>query len=116
MKNKNYYQLVALGFMLSLSLLACNLSATDDKKTTTKEAEQPIFNKKDVPVIELSGNGYQRGLQHGKVLKTEIAGVFTKWKNSIQNDTKQNADTVISAFLKATEKYLNISLSICTIF
>ena len=57
---------------------------------------------KNVPVIELQGNGRQRGLQHGKVLKTEIAAVFSKWKNSIQNDTKQNADTVITAFLKAT--------------
>ena len=68
-------------------------------------AQQPeikIGNTKNVPVIELQGNGRQRGLQHGKVLKTEIAEVFTKWKNSIQNDTKQNADTVIAAFLKVT--------------
>lgn len=57
---------------------------------------------KNVPVIELQGNGHQRGLQHGKVLKTEIAEVFIKWKNSIQNDAKQDADTVITAFLKAT--------------
>lgn len=68
-------------------------------------AQQPeikIGNTKNVPVIELQGNGRQRGLQHGKVLKTEIAAIFSKWKNGIQNDTKQNADTVISAFFKAT--------------
>lgn len=68
-------------------------------------AQQPeikIRNTKNVPVIELQGNGRERGLQHGKVLKTEIAAIFSKWKNGIQDGTKQNADTVISAFLKAT--------------
>jgi len=68
-------------------------------------AQQPeikIRNTKNVPVIELQGNGRERGLHHGKVLKEEIAGIFSKWKNGIQDGTKQNADTVISAFLKAT--------------
>lgn len=68
-------------------------------------AQQPeikIGNTKNVPVIELQGNGRQRGLQHGKVLKTEIAAVFSKWKKSIQDDTKQNADTIITSFLIAT--------------
>jgi isopenicillin-N N-acyltransferase like protein len=103
MKNKIYVQSFALCMMLITSLLACNAPAADTATTTTKAAVvQPITNKKDVPVIELSGNGYQRGLQHGKVLKTEIAEVFKKWKNTIQNDTKQNADTVIANFLKAT--------------
>lgn len=70
--------------------------------TFAQQQEIKIANTKNVPIIELQGNGRQRGLQHGKVLKTEIAAVFSKWKNSIQNDTKQNADTVITAFLKAT--------------
>ena len=70
--------------------------------TFAQQPEIKIGNTKNVAVIELQGNGRQRGLQHGKVLKTEIAAVFSKWKNSIQNDTKQNADTVITAFLKAT--------------
>lgn len=56
----------------------------------------------NVPVIELQGNGHQRGLQHGKILKKEIAAIFFKWKNGIQDNTKQNADTVITAFLKTT--------------
>jgi isopenicillin-N N-acyltransferase like protein len=88
-----------LCFTLSLSLSACYSTVTKDKETATKEV---ISNNEDVPVIELNGNGYQRGLQHGKVLKTEIAEVFTKWKNSIQSDFKQNADSVIANFLKET--------------
>jgi predicted choloylglycine hydrolase len=63
---------------------------------------QTILNNKKVPVIELSGNGYNRGLQHGKALKNEIAGVFKKWKEDINNNTKQNPDSVITHFYEAT--------------
>jgi hypothetical protein len=57
---------------------------------------------KNVPVIELSGNGYNRGLQHGKILKIEIDQVFKKWKIDLANSTKQNADTLISDFYRST--------------
>lgn len=74
-------------------------------------AQQPVAkigNTKDVPVIELQGNGYQRGLQHGKVLKTEIAELYKKWKIDIENGTKQNADTVIDQFYRQTNFQLAI--------
>ena len=61
-----------------------------------------IGDAKNVPVIELQGNGYQRGLQHGKLLKTEIAEVFKKWKKDIETNTEQNADTVIDNFIRNT--------------
>ena len=53
-----------LSFSLSITLifLITAISANPSrKKATTNKA---------VPVIELSGNGYQRGLQHGKLLKS----------------------------------------------
>jgi len=53
-------------------------------------------------VIELKGNGYDKGLQHGKILKTEIAEVFKKWKENIALTTKRNADSVITEFLDTT--------------
>ena len=68
-------------------------------------AQQPLIkigNTKNVPVIELQGNGYQRGLQHGKLLKTEIAELYKKWKKSIETNTKQNADTLIDNFYRST--------------
>lgn len=68
-------------------------------------SQQPVVkigNTKNVPVIELQGNGYQRGLQHGKLLKTEIAEVFKKWKIDLETKTKQNADTVIEHFYRNT--------------
>ena len=64
---------------------------------------QTIPGNKKVPVIELSGDGYQRGLQHGKALKKEIAEVFEKWKKNIQRSMKQNADSVITQFYNATD-------------
>jgi predicted choloylglycine hydrolase len=64
-------------------------------------AKSSVDNKK-VPVIELKGNGYERGIQHGTILKKEIAELFKKWKNNIAGTTKRNADSVITEFLNAT--------------
>jgi isopenicillin-N N-acyltransferase-like protein len=61
-----------------------------------------IGNTENIPVIELQGNGYQRGLQHGKLLKTEIAELFKKWKKDIETDEMQNADTLINNFFLST--------------
>lgn len=60
-------------------------------------------NERKVPVIELKGSGYERGLQHGNQLKREIAEVFAKWKESIALSTKRNADSVIAEFLRSTK-------------
>lgn len=68
-------------------------------------AQQPLTrteNTKKVPVIELQGNGYQRGIQHGKLLKTKIAEEFKKWKKDIETNTKRNADSVIDDFYRST--------------
>jgi isopenicillin-N N-acyltransferase like protein len=68
-------------------------------------AQQSIGNSGDarnVPVIELKGNGYQRGLQHGKLLKHEIAEVFIRWKKDIERGTNKNADSVITDFYEET--------------
>ncbi len=56
-------------------------------------------NNKKVPVLELSGTAYERGLQHGTQLKTEIATIFKKWKANMRSS---NPDSLIAAFLKAT--------------
>jgi isopenicillin-N N-acyltransferase like protein len=95
MTSNKCLQLTALCFFF----FACNSATTKDKNIVPKQVESINDN---VPVLELSGNGYQRGLQHGKALKIEIAEVFSKWKNSIQNETHQNADTVLAAFIKDT--------------
>jgi len=57
---------------------------------------------KNVPIIELKGNDYERGFQHGSQLKTEIAAVFLKWKNNIRASVNDDPDSVLTAFLQST--------------
>lgn len=67
---------------------------------------------KSVPVIELNGDAYNRGLQHGLQLKNEIAAVYRKWKENIQRNSRRNADSVLNEFRAAinfepiTKKYV----------
>ncbi|MES1181706.1 MAG: C45 family peptidase, partial [Flavobacterium sp.] len=57
---------------------------------------------KIVPLIELKGNDHERGLQHGKQLKKEIAEVYAKWKENIKTSLNADPDSTIAAFLNAT--------------
>jgi len=68
------------------------------KSTDRKEK----LNDKKIPVIELKGDAYKRGYQHGKQLKREIAEVFEKWKANIAMASKRNADSIITEFLDST--------------
>jgi isopenicillin-N N-acyltransferase-like protein len=53
-----------------------------------------------VPVIHLSGKPFERGEQHGKQLKAQIAEVYQKWKSSLSTD--KDPDTIIKDFLAST--------------
>ena len=66
------------------------------------KSDLTIPDDRNVPVIELNGNGYERGLQHGQQLKSEIAEVFTRWKENIVLTANNNADSVLAEFLTAT--------------
>jgi isopenicillin-N N-acyltransferase-like protein len=70
-------------------------------------AQQPTTENstagKIVPVIELSGDAYERGLQHGKLLQPEISAVFSKWKANIRLAIQADPDSVLTAFLTATD-------------
>ena len=63
-------------------------------------AQSPVPSR--VPVIHLKGTAYERGVQHGRTLKKEIAEVYKKWKNNIRKDTKSDPDSVIRDFLQTT--------------
>lgn len=63
---------------------------------------QPLREELRVSVIELSGEGYERGLQHGTQLKSNIQDVFAKWKFNIHLTTKGDPDSVLTAFRNAT--------------
>ncbi len=64
---------------------------------------QTISGARSVPVIELNGEGYNRGLQHGTQLKKEITEVFAKWKANIRRNSKEDPDVVLTDFRAATD-------------
>lgn len=65
-----------------------------------------LIAQNQVPVIELSGTPYDRGLQHGQKLKSQINEVIEKWKSSLKKDTGKDADEEIKAFL-AQSQFIN---------
>jgi isopenicillin-N N-acyltransferase-like protein len=58
-----------------------------------------VSTNKKVPVLELKGNAYERGLQHGKQMKNEIAMIYKKWKDNMRSP---DPDSLVNAFLAAT--------------
>lgn len=48
--------------------------------------------------ITLTGSGYELGLQHGELLKTEIGEIVTKWKANTTKTFKKNAELTLDAF------------------
>lgn len=89
---------------ISLALLcfACLSLSGTERSAQLQEACSKLYNDA-VPVIELSGSSYNRGLQHGTQLKKEIAEVFTKWKTNIRTAVKGDPDSMLTVFLQSTD-------------
>jgi predicted choloylglycine hydrolase len=49
--------------------------------------------------VQLSGSAYNRGVQHGKALRSEIAEIVRRWKFDLQHSKKRDPDSLISEFL-----------------
>jgi len=90
----NKIKLTALFVSLSFGIFLLPVGANASNTNTPPN--------KAVPVIELSGNGYQRGLQHGRLLKSEIAEIILKWKQNIKAGTGTDADQFIKTFYAST--------------
>jgi hypothetical protein len=65
-------------------------------------SQQKLHNER-VPVIEPDGNAFHRGCQHGRILKEKIAAVYKKWKRDMEENMKQDADSVMTRFYHATD-------------
>ncbi|MBZ5858342.1 C45 family autoproteolytic acyltransferase/hydolase [Flavihumibacter profundi] len=63
---------------------------------------QPGSKARNLKTITVSGNGYQRGLQHGQQLKKDIAEVLVLWKDDLQSSMKMPADSFIQQFMSGT--------------
>jgi isopenicillin-N N-acyltransferase like protein len=91
---------INLAFLCLIIIGLCNSSQEGYSQSKTNIR---IPDPKKVQVIDLKGNGYERGVQHGQQLKNEIKNVFEKWKANIAFTTNRNADVVIQEFLGATD-------------
>ncbi len=57
---------------------------------------QPVT--RELKVIALSGSGYERGLQHGRELKSEVAKIVESWKANARQATGKDPDKVLEGF------------------
>ena len=64
---------------------------------------QTNLNKRQLKIITVSGNGYERGYQHGQQMKKEIGELMVLWKKDLGEDIHIPADTFIHNFLGATD-------------
>jgi hypothetical protein len=64
---------------------------------------QTNLNKRQLKIITVSGNGYDRGYQHGQQMKKEIGELMVLWKKDLEENCHIPADTFIHNFLAVTD-------------
>jgi len=90
----------ALLLLLLLPVLSCrDHAASQTQITAALNAETPAPARK-LRVIDLSGSGYELGLQHGRMLKGEIAEIVSRWKANTTQELGRDADSVLSEFFE----------------
>lgn len=86
------YARTLLAVFLTLSLGMTSGLGCQNRESTKK----PLY-------VELTGAGYERGVQHGKALKAEIADVLRRFKEDLETSQKRDPDSLIGEFLSATD-------------
>jgi len=66
-------------------------------------SSQENHSNRQLKIITVSGNGYERGYQHGQQMKKEIAELMVLWKNNLEQSVRIPADSFIHNFLAATD-------------
>lgn len=94
---KTIYSLYTLAFVF----LSLGISIQLIAQETTTQVE--LLSNGDLRYIELNGSPYQRGLDHGRLLKTEIQEVIKLLKEDIKNTTQEDPDQFITRFLEHTD-------------
>ena len=90
---KKIFLFLIIGFVINAtqSGLYSNIRINEDQKD---------YN--GLKVIELTGNYYEIGKQHGEKLKIEIGEIIGLWKQNLENTYNVDAETFISNFYKNT--------------
>ncbi|MCB9318411.1 MAG: hypothetical protein H6570_03955 [Lewinellaceae bacterium] len=55
---------------------------------------------RNLKTVTFTGEGYELGVQHGKTLKTEIAGIIAAWKKNTSTALEKDADAVLKDFFE----------------
>jgi len=82
-------------FLIALLMISLSICSAQDSQKTDG-AKKPLY-------VELSGSTYERGVQHGKALKAEIAMVIERFKADLMISRKRDPDSLITEFLHATD-------------
>jgi hypothetical protein len=59
--------------------------------------------KRELKVLHLAGSAYERGVQHGRQLRSEIATLVSLWKDDLRKQAKTDPDSLIKSFLGETD-------------
>ncbi|MFH1942502.1 MAG: C45 family peptidase [bacterium] len=59
--------------------------------------------KGELRVLFLEGTPYERGFNHGKLLKKDIVALIALWKADIEKTYKMDAETFITRFVEGTD-------------
>jgi len=99
-------RIILLLCIACLALASCK--NIDGESRNIRSAEQltqtvQLLGNNELRFIELSGTPYERGMQHGKLLKQEIHEVIALFKADIKETTNEDPDKFISKFLELTD-------------
>ena len=85
--------------LLVVILAVLPVKAVDSGKSS---AARPLDGERIVRVLQLSGSPYERGLQHGRELRPEIARMVGLWKKDLQEQSKMDPDAFLQKFFAET--------------
>lgn len=78
-------------------LLAALTGCNPENAGTPEPAPQTL---RPVREVVLTGDGYERGLQHGRELKKEVAQIVEAWKANASNALGRDADSILTDFFE----------------
>lgn len=92
-----YLPLILLNILVAWG---CNEQPKSNSQTSAHNAAAAPEISRVLRVIELNGSGYELGLQHGRILKGEIAEIVSRWKANTAEALGRDADSVLSDFFE----------------
>jgi hypothetical protein len=87
----------------ALVVVALALLSVKAMDSGTSIAARPPDGERLPRVLELSGSPYERGRQHGRELRPEIARMVGLWKKDLQKQSKMDPDAFLEKFFAETD-------------